>query len=100
MHITFSPRRDDRRPAITWQGDVLTVDGEDFDFGALPEGAHLPGKAIASEWIGPVRRAGGQLYVTLVLPHGADAPPEARFPGPLQLNTPGPVPMPLQESRT
>jgi hypothetical protein len=36
--------------------DVLTIHGEDFDFGPMPGGASLPAKAIGSDWFaGPGR---------------------------------------------
>jgi len=41
-----------------------------------------------------VTREGGQLRLTLILPHGADAPPEAVFPAPLLLTADGPVTLP------
>ncbi|MFN4129781.1 MAG: hypothetical protein ACK4GC_08185 [Paracoccaceae bacterium] len=33
-------------------GDLLVLNGDDFDFGPLPKGAVLPRNAIACDWIG------------------------------------------------
>jgi hypothetical protein len=56
------------------KGDILTLNGEDFDFGRLQEGATLPLEAIDSAWFcGPVDRVGGQLVLSLVLPYGLNA---------------------------
>jgi len=95
MQITFSPSRRDRPLHLTRSGDTLTINGETFDFSPLPEGATLPTNAIASDWfVGPVARTGGELHLTLVLPHGANAPQETLFPAPLTLTGDGPVPLP------
>jgi hypothetical protein len=54
----------------------------------LPEGD-------GSRWFaGPVTRQDGRIVVTLILPHGADAPHETRFPQPLALDGDGDVPLP------
>ena len=42
MIITFFPLRSDATLALSRQGDVLSVNGEAFDFSDLPEGARLP----------------------------------------------------------
>ena len=47
---------------------------------------------------GDVTRSGGQLYLTLILPHGADAPPETLFPAALTLTGDGPVVLPAYEN--
>lgn len=91
MIISFSPLRCNSKMTLTRQGDALTVNGETFDFGALPDGATLPAAAIASDWIGPVERADGELVVTLRLPIGANAPHEARYPQPITVQGDGPI---------
>lgn len=59
MHIILSPQNREDRLALHCDGDVLTVNGEAFDFGPLPEGGTLPAAAIASAWFaGPVTRIG------------------------------------------
>lgn len=98
MQIILSPARRDTPLTLSRQGDALTINGEVFDFAPLPEGATLPREAIASDWFaGPVERVGGALRLSLVLPHGANAPQETLFPAPLTLTGDGPVTLPHYE---
>jgi hypothetical protein len=95
MRITFSPVRRELALRLHRVGDVLTLNGEIFDFSPLPEGALLPAEAIDSEWfIGPVERIDGELHLRLILPHGSRAPGETRFPAPVTVTADGPVPLP------
>jgi hypothetical protein len=98
MQITLSPTRRDTPLTLSRQGDALTINGEVFDFAPLPEGATLPREAIASDWFaGPVERVDGALRLSLVLPHGANAPQETLFPAPLILTGDGSVTLPPYE---
>lgn len=98
MNITFNPARRDEQLVLSRAGDVLTVNGEAFDFSPLADGATLPAEAIASDWFsGPVERIDGVLHVVLTLPHGVNAPEETRFPAPVTLTTDGPVAVPAYE---
>ena len=84
MQITFTPLRHDMALHLERQGDVLIVNGTSYDFSALPEGATLPRKAINCELLASdVLRKQGRLYLTLILPFGADAPQQTRFPAPV-----------------
>jgi hypothetical protein len=95
MIIHLSPVRDDHRYTLARSGDVLTLDGIAFAFGALAEGEALVPEGDGSRWFaGPVTRQDGRIIVTLILPHGADAPHETRFPASLDLTADGPVPLP------
>jgi hypothetical protein len=95
MIIHLSPVRDDHRYTLARSGDVLTIGGVDFDFGVLAEGEALLPEGDGSRWFaGPVTRQDGRIIVTLILPHGADAPHETRFPAPLTLDADGPVALP------
>lgn len=95
MHITLIPTRNDDRLTLYRRGDVLTVNGQDYDFGPLPEGATLPREAVDCPWLASdVTRDAGQLRLTLILPHGAEAGEDARFPAPLALTADGPVTLP------
>jgi len=99
MRITLSPVRLDTPLTLQRAGDVLTINGETFDFSTLPEGASLPASAVACALLaGDVTRQDGVLHLTLVLPHGAAAPPETLFPAPLILTGDGPVVLPLYEA--
>lgn len=95
MIINLSPVRMDETLTLDREGDQLYLNGELFDFGALPEGATLPADAIKSEWfVGPVSRIEGELNLTLRLPHGPNAPESVRFPEPIQISEQGPVYLP------
>ena len=95
MKLTFTPMRRDDRLELHRTGDVLTINGEAFDFGPLPEGATLPREAIDSDWFaGPVERIGGVLHVSLILPHGPHAPDATRVPAPLEIEGDGSVVVP------
>ena len=84
MIIQLSPQRRDDTLAVTKQGDVLTINGTAYDFSQLPDGGTLPADAVDSEYvIGSVNRVKGELELTLLLPHGADASEAARFPQPI-----------------
>lgn len=95
MKISFTPTRSDRRLTVERAGDVLTLNGEAFDFSALQDGDRLPRTAVACEWLASdVSRDGGVIRLTLLLPHGPDAPQEARFPTTIALTNDGPVTIP------
>ena len=87
MILTFSPHRIDQTLTAAVDGDVLTLNGMALDFGLLPNGATLPREAIVNPWIaGDVTRAmDGTLTVPILLPHGANAPEETRFPAPIEV---------------
>jgi len=96
MHITLSPVRLDETLTAIRTGDVLTLNGEAFDFGPLPEGATLPAEAIDSEWIvGPVSRIDGDLHLTLRLPHGPNPSEAVAFPKPLVVMVDGEIDLPF-----
>ena len=62
-------------------GDILTVNGDSFDFTPLKDGFRLPASAISSEWfVDYVERKGQTLHMTLRLPVQADSPDEYRNP--------------------
>lgn len=101
MKIMFSPQRLNEILVASRVGDVLTLNGEAFDFGPLGEGDSLPSSAMQSKWFaGPVTRTSGNLVVTLLLPLPINFSPAQAFPEPLMLTRDGPVklPQPLQES--
>lgn len=97
MIIKLSPvRADGERLEAETTGEVLTVNGERFDFSPLAPGATLPAEAIGSPWFrGAVERdSAGELVITLTFPHGANAPEESRFPLPISVSADGPVNLP------
>jgi len=93
-----SPQRRDHRLTLARSGDQLAINGEAFDFAAIPEGGTLPRDAVACDCLaGDVTRSGGVLHLTLILPHGADAPQATLFPAALALTGDGPVALPAYE---
>lgn len=102
MKIKLSPVRADAQLTATISGDTLTVNNQVLDFAPLPEGASLPSEAVDTEWLqGTVTRIDGEIHLTLLLPHGANAPYETRFPAAFE--TPinvleGEVPLPPYDS--
>ncbi|RUD98260.1 hypothetical protein [Pseudomonas aeruginosa] len=99
MIITLSPYAplpgSDEHLSLSRAGDVLTVNGQPFDFTPLPDGGELPAEAIGSEWFaGPVVRRDGLLELSLRFPLVDDASAAARFPEPLLIDTDGPVELP------
>lgn len=84
MKISFSPIRRDNRSTFAVSGDVLTVDGVNYDFGPLNEGDTLPRSAVSGDWLASdVTRESGQIKLTVYLAHGVKAPAAARFPSPI-----------------
>jgi hypothetical protein len=99
MQITLSPIRHDTALTLHRAGDVLTLNGVAYDLSGIPEGATLPRDAVACDWLASdIERIGGVLHLTLLLPHGADAPEATRFPAPLVLTGDGPVELPPYEN--
>ncbi len=92
MRIRLSPQRREGSLVVSKTGDVLTIDGEAFDFSVIPDGATLPRDAIDCEWIaGDVERNGGDLIVPLILPHGPDPSEAVAFPADLNDPPDGPL---------
>lgn len=98
MHISFSPQRCDDVLAVSKAGDVLTINGEAFDFSDLPDDAEIVEGDVPCVWLaGPVRRTGGALHLTLLLPHGPNPPTHVAYPGHFEMNGDGPVPLPTEQ---
>jgi len=96
MHIALSPVRLDETLTASLAGDALTLNGQAFDFGPLPEGATLPAEAIDSEWIvGPVSRIDGDLHLTLRLPNGTSPSQAVAFPEPITVAEDGEIVLPF-----
>ncbi|MQW73102.1 hypothetical protein GHK50_35225 [Sinorhizobium medicae] len=84
MQIKFSPQRRDDLLTVTKAGDVFTINGVQFDFSILPDGATIPAGEVPCEWlVGPVERIAGELHLTLILPHGPSPSQAVAFPPPL-----------------
>ena len=96
MLINLSPIRSDNSLEITKTGETLTINGIPYDFSQLPNGATLPREAIGCEFIvSDVSCVNGEIELTILLPHGANASHEARFPEPIIKNNDGQVVLPI-----
>lgn len=95
MHISFSPMRRDDRLIASKAGDILSINGEQFDFSGVPEGATVP--SVPSPWIiGPVERIDGEIRLTLILPHGPNPSQAVAFPEPITAAEDGPIAIPQE----
>lgn len=82
-------------PVVSVQGDVITINGEAFDFSQLTKGSTLPADAIDSEYfVGDVKRENGDIELTLLLPIGVNATEAQRFPEPITVTSDGTVTLP------
>ncbi|MGU5817868.1 hypothetical protein ACV1EH_00740 [Aeromonas caviae] len=98
MKIRFSPARMDEPLSGHVDGDILTLAGVAIDLSPLNEGSTLPHGAISSPYIvGDVERRDGVIYLTLICPHGANAPYETRFPSGDYINVEGEIPFPVYD---
>ena len=98
MQISLSPMHREDHLVASVSSDVLTLNGAAFDFSGVPEGATLPQGAVSCDWLASdVQRFDGEIHLTLILPHGANAPEETRFPVPVTVSD-GPVSLPLYET--
>jgi hypothetical protein len=69
MQIIRTPQRNDASLDFSVDGDVLTINGEAYDFSSIPEGGHV--ESVPCDWIvGPVGREGGEIVLTLIEPYG------------------------------
>jgi len=106
MHITLIPHRPTSPVALKLRksGDVLTINGQSFDFSALIDGdvfaevnerGHIVGgMAIHPLIFGPVQREAGHIELSLFLPVGKN---HASFEPIVLSNVPdGPVQLPTQ----
>lgn len=95
MKINLSPIRSDRTLAMSKTGDILTINGEEFDFTPLPEGGLLPQDAIISEYIiSDVERIEGVITLDVLFPLGPNASETQRFPDPINITADGEVVLP------
>ncbi len=99
MKLTFIPQRRDDGLSLSRSGDVLRINGEDFDFSGLPDGSILPGPAVACDWIsGEVSRRQGVLHIPIILPLGPNPSKVACFPVDMILSEDGPVMLPVGDA--
>jgi hypothetical protein len=95
MLINLVPVRMEAPLEARLDGEVLTLQGQDVDLSTVAEGVTMPAEAFGSPYLlGEVRREKGEIIVTVLLPHAADAPEETRFPQPLRCKKAGALPLP------
>lgn len=93
MRIKFSPQRRDDKLVMSKAGDVLIINGDEYDFSVIPDGATLlevPGDFVC----GSVKRVNGEIEITVLLPHGPNPPPSVAFPHAVNVTSDGPVKVP------
>lgn len=99
MIINLSPQRRDDALVVSKTGDILTINGERYDFSTLPDGATLPRGTVPCAFLdGDVERIDGQLVLTLLLPHGPNPPPHVAFPDPIIDPPDGEIILPTSEA--
>lgn len=99
MKISFSPQRCDEDLTVRKNGDVLTINGEAFDFTTLPDGATIPDGIVPCRWIvGPVERIDGAINITLILPHGPNPSETVAFPSSIENPPDGVIDLPREPS--
>jgi hypothetical protein len=93
--LILSPTRGNAPRTLERKGMALIVDGEAFDFSRMREGDTLPQSAVTGGWLNSdVTVRDGALTLTVMLPHGINAPHETRFPESLTITADGPVDLP------
>ena len=95
MNINFTPQLRDGTLELSKMGDVLAVNGIEYDFSPLENDDEIHSSAIESEFIsGVVTRKEGVINLTIILPITGDATHEQCWPTP-QFNIPdGPITLP------
>jgi len=84
MKINLFPQRRDDALSLSKAGDILSINGDRFDFSSVPDGATIPAGSIPCDWIvGPVDRVNGEIHLTLILPHGSNPSEAVAFPEPI-----------------
>lgn len=95
MRISLCPVRRDEKLSVVKAGELLTINGDEIDLSTLPEGASLPAAAVSNPWmIGDVQRIGGELHLSLLLPHGPNPSAEVAFPATLNNPPDGEINLP------
>lgn len=88
MKIKFSPQRNDNVLRLEVNGEVITINSEEFDLSVIPEGATLPSSAISSNFFtGDVSRTDGILELEILLPHVYNPPHAIAFPEPIEVTS-------------
>lgn len=93
--INLSPQVRLNTLTLSKQGETLVINGENYDFSQLTEGATLPRDAINCDYIvSDVARVNGDIELTILLPIAANASEAARFPEPISVSADGQIILP------
>lgn len=78
------------------RGNVLIVNGEEWDFDPMEDGDVLEPELLGSPWwlFGAVEQIDGVIHIRMVLPHGPYAPETRRFPNGRNVTKDGVVSLP------
>lgn len=99
MIINLSPQRRDDTLTIIKVGDLLTINGEQYDFSSLPDGATIRAEDIGCPWlVGDAERRDGKVVLTVLLPHGPNSPQHVAFPSPIIDPPDGEIVLPTSEA--
>lgn len=92
MKFNLIPVRSDDHLSAEVMGEVLTLNGTSFDLSGVSAASPL---IVSSQWIvGEVTRDEvGNIALSLILPHGPNAPDETRFPEMIEAED-GALPLP------
>ena len=94
MQITLTPQFRPEPLVLSVAGSVLTCNGTPTDLAAYTATSEAP-----HDWIvGQPEQVSGAWHVTIVLPHGAEAPEATRFPAPITVTADGPVTLPPHDA--
>lgn len=95
LKINWSPVRVDKEQRVVqWNAPTtLVVDGQSFDLSLMEDG-----DIVEHEVLLQASRTGNDYEVTLMLPHGANAPESTRFPVPSMVSVYGNVDVPVYSS--
>lgn len=81
MIINLSPQVSSKELDVFISGDAITINGNEYDFSVIPDGATLPSDAIEDDYIiGNIERVSGVINLTLLFPINGEATESARFP--------------------
>ena len=81
MIFNLSPQVREDTLELSVAMDVVTINGEELDFGPMNEGDTIPAEATGNEWlVGDVTRTGGKIVLDIILPISHDSSEAARFP--------------------
>lgn len=88
MNIIFTPQRRDDALLLSVSGETITVNGVEYDFSVIPEGASLEAEATdCMYFVGDISRTDGVLSVAVILPHRQDPNQPIAFPESVSVTT-------------